>query len=508
MWSKLSFGKKVAVFIACGVLINVLAVCFLCSYAFKNGHLPRNFTRLFDDEPVPYVESKENAAKDIKDATAALAKNPKDVSAYAKRAAARELLWDTMGAIADYTKAIDLSPTNADYYSKRGHLLEGEAKPENALKDLERAICLAPGDGSKLYSLAAFYKRRDDFKNAIKNYTAVIKLNHNLREAYTDRAEVYQSMKLFDKAILDYEEALKNDNDESCETRAYEALSRIYIARDDSKNALRVANIWIKDTSKSADSLIFRAKIYDWQGRSDDALRDYKDALAEYSSAIEEDEDSPYQYESRAKLNKALGFKEESISDFKRALELFEERNKTDSGYDASIKSVMVELGELPKISKSKSEKLAEYNSEILKEPTVADHYHDRGQLFEDIGDFVSARKDFVKAQNLDSKNEDFESHIASVDLELKEYARPLKYYEKARFETPEDTDILDQLGLIYNATGKFEKTISVSRRAINLKMTDSAAYNNLGIALQKTGDTVNGRKCLLKALALGYEPD
>lgn len=517
MWSKLSFGKKVAVFIVGGVLINALAFGFICFYTIKNGKLPRDFARLFDSELAPYVSEKDKAPKDIKDATAAISKNPKDAMAYAKRAAAKEVLSDYKGAVDDYDKAINLSPTTADYYFKRALVYSNNRHSDSlrgykecnrlAIRDFAKALELAPENGAIWSKRAAFYVDMNDHEKAIKDYSTAIKLKWNLRNNYTERGDAYQVLKKYDEAISDYESALDTPTKRDG-FAAFKSLLKLYVARDDLKNANRVADAWVAEYSDDIAPFLFRAKLKRLQGNDNDAKTDDERAIAILSNSIEQNEDSPYDYERRAHLYKQLGEKEKAKADFKQALSLFEDQYKDESWIDSTIANIKEELGDKVTSGAPKAEELNKLSAEIIKNPKNAHNYHDRGQLFEQNDNYQAARSDYAAAWKLAPKNRDYERHLTDMDLKFSEYSRPLAYQEKLLKERPKDPDALNALASIYNATGKFEKAILLAKNELELDFTDAAAYRNLGVALEKSGDAEHGRKNILKAEILEYDPD
>ena len=102
-------------------------------------------------------------------AHAAIQKDPKDVEAYFKRGAAKNILGDKAGTFQDYDKALKLDPSNVQGLIQRSILFESKQNNQAALKDINQAIGL-------------------DAKNV---------------EAYEIRAEIYTKLGESDKAAAD-----------------------------------------------------------------------------------------------------------------------------------------------------------------------------------------------------------------------------------------------------------------------------------------------------------------
>jgi TonB family protein len=130
-------------------------------------------------------------------------------------------------AFEDVSEAVELDPQNGDALGFRGFLFYGKQDYDSALPDLTEAIRLKPGNPvfygirSSVYEKknmldqaiedlsfvigkeeshqdlarrGSLYFKKDDFENALKDYTAAIRLKPDFENHYTMRAEVYRKL--------------------------------------------------------------------------------------------------------------------------------------------------------------------------------------------------------------------------------------------------------------------------------------------------------------------------
>lgn len=96
-----------------------------------------------------FLNPRERAARDAKEATAELAKNAHDVEALSKRGTARVQLGDLNGALADFRRAADLSSDQPDLFTSVGYVFTLLNRFADAHRAFERALAL---DGENFYA--------------------------------------------------------------------------------------------------------------------------------------------------------------------------------------------------------------------------------------------------------------------------------------------------------------------------------------------------------------------
>jgi Tfp pilus assembly protein PilF len=168
----------------------------------------------------------------------------------------------------------------------------------------------------------------------------------NYVDAFKTRAEIYQHLKMYDKAKADYTNAISLVNDDK-------AISDLYFERSykldweilDYKTALDDLNKSIALDSKSSMKFWHRAITYDYK-------KDYPKALAECAKAIQlyGEKGTSGLYTLRASLEEKTGDIKGAISDYQAALKL-----------DNNSASIYYNLGRLFK-TKLKNDDLAQIN--------------------------------------------------------------------------------------------------------------------------------------------------
>lgn len=183
----------------------------------------------------------------------ALEIDPNNARAYFMKGFARLEQKDTLKAIVDLQKATEL---NAEYYEaflNLGLLFSTKHDPlaENYLKT---AVNLKPTSTEARYALGLFYQENDKFTEAIGQYDAILSLDPTFKFAHYNTGYIYLVyIEDYDKAIPCFNKAIDID-------------------------------------PSYAEAYYNRGLAYELSGKTDYAIRDYKQALklkTNYDKAIE-----------------------------------------------------------------------------------------------------------------------------------------------------------------------------------------------------------------------------
>ena len=146
----------------------------------------------------------------IEDYNEALRLKPDLALAYADRAAAWYFKGEYQKAIADDDQAIKLDPDRAQTYTNRGAAYRKLGNIQHALDDETAAIRIDPSQPEFFDNRGLDLYRNGDYASAIADFDEAIRIRPRA-SFLTDRGDAYQAMKNFDRAIADYEAALKLD---------------------------------------------------------------------------------------------------------------------------------------------------------------------------------------------------------------------------------------------------------------------------------------------------------
>jgi tetratricopeptide (TPR) repeat protein len=185
-------------------------------------------------------------------------------------------------AIADYSRAIALSPEGTqayilNAYFRRSELYEQKGLPQQALADLDKEMTLKPSYQAVIHNArAAVYAKLGRYAEAIADANAAIGFNPGLERAYYNRAWAEAKTDQYDASIADYTKAIAiQPNASSYNNRAW-----MHHLKGDDAGGLADAEEAVKLTPNDAYCHGTRGAIYEKLGRRDDAIADYRTALA------------------------------------------------------------------------------------------------------------------------------------------------------------------------------------------------------------------------------------
>ncbi|UCC94802.1 MAG: tetratricopeptide repeat protein [Candidatus Omnitrophota bacterium] len=95
-------------------------------------------------------------------------------------------------------------------------------------------------------------------------------------------------------------------------------------------------------------------------------------------------------------------------------------------------------------------------------------------------------------------------SFLSALTIKQNTYWRnALKFYERTLEYSPQSLKILNNLAIAYHVLGKYEKTVMLSKKAIDIDSADPRAYNNLGSAYRDLGKYNEAIAAYKKAIVL-----
>jgi tetratricopeptide (TPR) repeat protein len=221
----------------------------------------------------------------------------------------------------DLTKAIILSGDNPNYYKTRGYFYYYyKSEFTKAITDLEKTISLNPNDDDIYYKLGEIYSAtliKNPFLNyekAIENYTKAIKLKPKKLDYYSSRANTADEAKMYDTAIADYSTLIKLQPNE----RNYQKRAEIYLKTNDYRNA-------VKDFTKAIELLNDFYYLYEKRGEAFLKLKLYEDALKDFDYIVKNGKSYACDgYKGRGDVFYFQNNYNESLENYSKAIELCE----------------------------------------------------------------------------------------------------------------------------------------------------------------------------------------
>jgi tetratricopeptide (TPR) repeat protein len=171
----------------------------------------------------------------IEDYNEALRLKPDFAQAFSDRGAAWYFKGEYQKAIADYDEAIRLEPNRARTYTNRGAAYRKLGRAARALEDDAAAIRIDPTQPEFFDNRGLHLADNADYDRAIADYDEAIKLRPR-PDFLTNRGDAYQAKKEYDRAIADYDAALRLDSNYQ---RAYNNRGAAWRKKGDRVRALQ-----------------------------------------------------------------------------------------------------------------------------------------------------------------------------------------------------------------------------------------------------------------------------
>lgn len=139
--------------------------------------------------------------------------------AHMTRAQCNGQLGNRIEAVRDYTQAIERDSGIAALYHNRGTLYDQQGRADDALSDYSRSIELNPSAAESYNCRGLLYSSRKQYAQALDDFTSAISLRGKENYVYwANRADVSKDKGDYDKALADYETALRlNPTSRSCQ---------------------------------------------------------------------------------------------------------------------------------------------------------------------------------------------------------------------------------------------------------------------------------------------------
>ena len=236
---------------------------------------------------------------------------------YLNRGTAYRYRGDYDSALADFTELIRLQPNDAHHYVKRSVVYKLQGDFEKAFADLETLHRLAPDDSNYLMLVADIQIRQGNKIAALRSYDEQI-IRFGTSASYFYRGRLWNEQGNLSKAIADFEKAIE------IYPQHYAAsieLSKSYIANGDFMKAIDVLNEVLKGgPGYDYIAYLLRARAYRALGNSDQASKDFDEAIRANTEAMAKYPPFTQGYAIRGHAYAAQGQIAEAVADYKMAL--------------------------------------------------------------------------------------------------------------------------------------------------------------------------------------------
>jgi tetratricopeptide (TPR) repeat protein/S1-C subfamily serine protease len=412
----------------------------------------------------------------IADCTQAIQLDPKDAMYYSLRGTFYSALKDYKQAIADYTQAIQLDPKDADYYYFRGTTTYSGLKDyKQAIADLTQAIQLNRKDARYYFNRGMAYLTLKDYKQAIADYTQAIQLDPKDARYYFGRGMAYLALKDYKQAIADYTQAIQLDPKDAI---YYSSRGGVYLILKDYKQAISDLTETIRRDPKNAP--------YTVQGLRYSEFKDDKDILISYTTIMS------ITYSERGNAYMQLKDYKQAINDYTQAIQL----NPKNADYYAIRGGIYFLLEEY-------KQGIDDLTQAIQLDHKKATYYSMRGNTYVLLKDYKQAINDYSQAIQLDTKNASYYANRGNTYVLLKEYKQAINDYSQAIQLDPKNANYYASRGDAYLQLKEYKQAINDYTQAIKLKSDFTAAYYVRGLAYSELKDYKQAIYDLTQAIKL-----
>lgn len=389
-----------------------------------------------------------NNKKALRDYDQAIRVKPDYSAAYNNRALIKTDMGNRLGALDDYNLAIFLDSTNVQAYSNRGLLRQSLKDLSGAIEDFQRALKLhddGPLRRLLLLNRGSAYLEAGRTREALTDFTAVLKIDPKNYQAQTMRGQVFFLKKDYKEAIREYTQAILHNPERALAfLKRAEALAKL----NQHEKAIEDYSLCIEKDPQS-----WRA--YYNRGNSYTALQQYQKAKADFEQCVRLNPSHASAHFNRARMNIKLGKLKDAMDDLNLALEnnpthstalnnrgsLFAQFNQSDKAlrdFDAAIEAdsknddAYFNRGLLYFRQKSFLQALNSFNEAIRLNQRNSESYFLRGQCYLNLNNQNAALSDFNAAIGIDSQNAKYYDSRGSLLLKVGQRNAAYRDYSSA----------------------------------------------------------------------------
>ncbi|MBF0120671.1 MAG: tetratricopeptide repeat protein [Desulfobacterales bacterium] len=289
--------------------------------------------------------------------------------------------------MADYLKAKNENESDAFTHYFIGNIWVEKKKYKEALKSYNYVIKLEPNFKQAYLNRGLCFSQLNFLEKAIIDFDKCINLDPNFDLAYFYRGVFYLESNNFERAITDFDECIKLDKDCS---EAYLNRAFCFLNINDLEKFLMDINKCINIDPECKEAYLNRGLYYLSAEQLDDAITDY-------SKYIELDPNYIYAYLNRGLCNAKLNYFDDALDDFKKCIEL-------DPNYDLPY----INSGIIYIYKNELKTAFDYYNIAIEKNPDQAIAYSNLGYICLLENNLEQARIYFTKAIEIDPNIESF----------------------------------------------------------------------------------------------------
>jgi len=331
----------------------------------------------------------------------------------------------------DSTKKVDITLKDKQKLQKK--------EIEKNIKIYNQYLKIHPESEEARFYRANAYSFLGENNKAIKEYNSIIVKNPSNINALISRAHFFKKSKQYNKAIFDLQTA--NSLDTNC-IKCNIELSELYLDMKNYSQAMKIANELILKHPQSEEAYNLRGEVYAMQNLNSQAIKNYNKALAirpNYKKASinlqrlrqKLNNENP-EIEAFTELIKKSplkasnfyyrGMEREKVFDIKNALDDYSKAINLHYGND----EVYLKRANLYEKFNEKEKALADYNIYIQNHPWEINVITNRINLLEKLNQLKFAEEDLNKVIKMQPQNIEFYRKRSTLLIEKREYDKAL----------------------------------------------------------------------------------
>lgn len=377
---------------------------------------------------------------------------------------------------------------------------EAEKAYSEAIVRFQRLAEQHPDEGIEFPSqyAAAFrarggtYRSRGEYEKAIADYNEAIRLDPAEATARNGRAMAYMELERWKEALADLNEAIRLDPNSDA---AYHNRGSVYEHLEQPKRALADYDKSLQINAQGVVTWNNLGALYGTLGQYDKAIEnldeairidpsyyaafvnrgvayrdkgDLQQALKDFDEALRLNPNSPEALMSRASVYRELGRLQEALADCKRLTEV--EPDQADTHLMCG--RVYLNLGQFDKA-------LAELNKTLSLDPRRQRALTSRSILYHKAGEFEKALADASEVIRLFPDNATAYWNRASFYLELERREEALADFDEVVRLDPDNSSARNKRGFIYLHMSEFDKALNDFNEALRIEPGKLSALSN-----------------------------
>ena len=209
----------------------------------------------------------------------AIETNPEFPDAYSNRGNVYRMGEKYELAIKDYSTSLKLNPKSLDVLYSRANTYLDMENFKKAIDDYSMIIELKPSFPNIYFDRAYANIRNDNFKKAKNDFEAQLELNPNDFKSLANLINIKYKLELYDDALLDYTKLFKRFPNQQNLHILYNNRANLYQEIDEYQKALQDINKALELNENYDMGFLNRAGINMKLGNNKEACEDYKKAI-------------------------------------------------------------------------------------------------------------------------------------------------------------------------------------------------------------------------------------